>query len=67
MVQGPAGKYISETNFARLTMDGCAYCTANITVADDKFIVWTHDNRPICGPCANELTECGVMASGVIQ
>jgi len=55
-VTGPDNKEINLEEFDKLTMRGCAYCTADIHMEDADDIEWTMDNQPICYDCQEHMT-----------
>jgi hypothetical protein len=52
-VKGPDGKWISLSNFKKLTEDGCAYCGANLSVTQSNDIEWVQ-NSPLCPVCITQ-------------
>lgn len=55
-IDGPDGK-ITMARFLELSVNGCGYCTSDITPSQHKNVVWVHGS-PICLECS---TSPGLM------
>jgi hypothetical protein len=53
-VMGPNKSMINLVEYKILVDDGCALCGKKLYVSDYDNIVWTHDKKPICGPCVHD-------------
>lgn len=56
-VRGPGRLLISLRSFNDLTKRGCARCTSDIFPLHQDYVVWTHDNQPICPACSIHFPE----------
>ena len=54
-VEGPGGKKVTPTEFARLTRGGCSVCSETIYLEDAAETEWYGDNnQPICKNCSRD-------------
>ncbi|MCW8888177.1 MAG: class II glutamine amidotransferase [Gammaproteobacteria bacterium] len=53
---GPDGKFISRTQMANLTAQGCCMCHGGISIAEFDFTDWI-DGKPVCPTCVERSND----------
>lgn len=52
VVKGPGRTYITETEYLKRTIGGCANCTDDLLLEDAEKIKWDFEGNPYCPECA---------------
>lgn len=70
LILGPQNIMIMETEYIRLTKDGCAVCSDPITIQEAPDLHWVKDQRPVCQTCYHSsdfwATEYNISRSNLL-
>lgn len=65
--RGPNGRYFRRKDFNKLINSGCDYCTGPIVSSDHVGLLWTNQDRPICGNCADQYANGEIELGSYIK